>query len=56
MVISFVCLVPVRLLCPSVAVLYHENHVKLQRAYYTGGKEKVKNMVYHLFLVISSVR
>ena len=33
MVISFVCLLPVRLLRPSFAVLYHENG-KLQRAYY----------------------
>ena len=32
MVVSFVCLVPVRLLCPSMAVLYHENG-KLQSAY-----------------------
>ena len=55
MVISSVCLVQVRLLRPSMVVLYHENG-KLQRAYYTEGKEKVKNMLYHLFLVISSVR
>ena len=33
MVISFVCLLPVRLLRPNVAVLYHMNG-KLQRAYY----------------------
>ena len=33
MVISFVCLVPVRLLRPNMAVLYHMNG-KLQRAYY----------------------
>ena len=52
---SFVCLVLVRLLRPSMVILYHENG-KLQRAYYTEGKEKVKNMLYHLFLVISSVR
>ena len=35
MVISFVCLVPERLLHPSMAVLYHENG-KLQRAYWLG--------------------
>ena len=33
MLISFVCLVPVRLLRPNMAVLYHMNG-KLQRAYY----------------------
>ena len=33
MVKSFVCLVPVRLLRPNMAVLYHMNG-KLQRAYY----------------------
>ena len=33
MVISFVCLVPVRLLRPNMAVLYHMNG-KLQKAYY----------------------
>ena len=33
MVISFVCLVSVRLLRPSMAVLYHDNG-KLQRAYF----------------------
>ena len=32
MVITFVCLVPVRLLLPSMAVLYHVNGY-LQRAY-----------------------
>ena len=36
MVISVICLVPVRLLRPSMAVLYHENG-KLQRVYYTVG-------------------
>jgi len=38
MVISFVCLVLVRLLRPSVAVLYHENG-KLQRAYFPSRKD-----------------
>ena len=35
MVISFVCLVPVRLLRPGMTVLYHENGT-LQRAYWLG--------------------
>ena len=38
MVISFVCLVLVRLLRPNIAVLYHENG-KLQRAYFPSRKD-----------------
>ena len=56
MVISFVCLVPVRLLRPNMAVLYHVNG-KLQRAYHSkmlkiSEKEQIRS-IYSLSCLIN---